>query len=92
MLLLRMVKHDYSAYANLQRWADACYARPSLAAAHVSGLIALLLERHPQASAETVRDTIIATAHDLGPDGFDVQFGAGRADAHASLKLLATGQ
>ena len=33
MLLLRMVKYDYSAHANLQRWADACYARPSLAAA-----------------------------------------------------------
>ena len=33
MLLLRMVNHDYSAHANLQRWAHACYARPSLAAA-----------------------------------------------------------
>ena len=33
MLLLQMVKHDYSAHANVQRWADACYARPSLAAA-----------------------------------------------------------
>ncbi|MDP6374282.1 MAG: glutathione S-transferase family protein [Pseudomonadales bacterium] len=33
MLLLQMVKHDYSSHANVQRWAEACYARPSLAAA-----------------------------------------------------------
>jgi len=37
MLLLNMVNHDYSAYKNLQRWADACYARPSLAAAQARG-------------------------------------------------------
>ena len=33
MALLVMAKHDYSAHANVQRWADACYARPSYAAA-----------------------------------------------------------
>ncbi|MFT4582666.1 MAG: glutathione S-transferase [Gammaproteobacteria bacterium] len=33
MLLLKMVKFDYSNFANVQRWADACYARPSLARA-----------------------------------------------------------
>jgi glutathione S-transferase len=33
MLLLKMVKFDYSNYSNVQRWADACYARPSLARA-----------------------------------------------------------
>ena len=64
----------------------------SLAAAHISGLIALLLERHPEASADAVRDTLIATAHDLGPEGFDIQFGAGRADALASLERLAASQ
>jgi len=62
----------------------------SLAAAQISGLIALLLERHPQASAQAVRDAIVSSAHDLGPKGYDVQFGAGRADAHASLISLAT--
>ena len=45
------------------------------------GLIALLLERHPQASAQAVLDAVISSAHDLGPKGFDVKFGAGRADA-----------
>jgi glutathione S-transferase len=33
MLLLRMVQHDLSAFANVQRWAEACYARPALARA-----------------------------------------------------------
>lgn len=33
MLLLGMVRFDYSAHTNVQRWADACYARPALARA-----------------------------------------------------------
>jgi len=33
MLLLPMVEFDYSAHTNVKRWADACYARPSLARA-----------------------------------------------------------
>ena len=33
MLLLSMLEHDYSHHPNVQRWADACYARPALARA-----------------------------------------------------------
>jgi glutathione S-transferase len=33
MLLLRMVNQDVSSHANVQRWLNACYERPSLAAA-----------------------------------------------------------
>jgi len=64
----------------------------SLAAAHISGLIALLLERHPDATSEAIVDAIKKSAHDLGPKGYDTQFGSGRADALASLKLLAVSQ
>ena len=32
-LLGGLAGHDYAAHANVKRWADACYARPSLAAA-----------------------------------------------------------
>ena len=32
-LLGGMGQHDYSAHANVKRWTDACYARPSYAAA-----------------------------------------------------------
>lgn len=64
----------------------------SMAAAHVSGMIALLLEKNPQATPAEVLDAIQATAHDLGPKGYDTQFGAGRADAHASLMSLPAGE
>ena len=37
MLLLSMVKFDCSAYANVTRWAEACYARPSLERAKAIG-------------------------------------------------------
>ena len=30
MLILKIVKFDYTAYPNVQFWLDACYARPSL--------------------------------------------------------------
>ncbi len=63
----------------------------SLAAAHISGLIALLLERNPEATSETIVDAIKTSARDLGPKGFDTQFGAGLADAYASLLSLASG-
>ena len=33
MLLLGMVEYDYTTFSNVKRWADTCYARPSLAAA-----------------------------------------------------------
>ena len=33
MLLLNMVDYNYSAHTHFKRWADSCYARPSLAAA-----------------------------------------------------------
>lgn len=33
MLLMQLIQLDYSPFKNVQRWADACYARPSLAAA-----------------------------------------------------------
>ena len=37
MMLLSMVKFDSSAYANVTRWAEACYARPSLERAKAVG-------------------------------------------------------
>lgn len=33
MYLMKLVSFDYSAHTNVQRWADACYARPALARA-----------------------------------------------------------
>ena len=33
MHLMNLVDIDYAEHANVQRWADACYARPALARA-----------------------------------------------------------
>jgi subtilisin family serine protease len=57
----------------------------SFAAAHVSGVAALLLERRPELPPEGVRRILQATARDLGPRGRDDQFGFGLADAFTAI-------
>jgi subtilisin family serine protease len=60
----------------------------SFAAAHVSGIAALLFARDPRLSADAVRTALVANARDLGPRGRDDQFGAGLADAYKSLMSI----
>jgi subtilisin family serine protease len=60
----------------------------SFAAAHVSGLAALLIERNPAMSAAELLRALTATARDLGPSGWDAMFGAGSADALAAISLI----
>ncbi len=63
----------------------------SIAAAQVSGIAGLLLERKPDLGPDGVRNIVMATATDLGPKGRDDQFGAGLADAYrAVLSVAAT--
>jgi subtilisin family serine protease len=57
----------------------------SVAAAHVSGLVALMLEQKADLDLNTVRAILSETALDLGPKGRDPIFGAGRIDAAAAL-------
>jgi hypothetical protein len=70
------------------RHAHQLYSGTSFAAAYVSGIIALMLERNPHLSAETARLALMAAASDLGAPGRDDEFGAGRANAYGSLRLL----
>jgi subtilisin family serine protease len=60
----------------------------SFAAAEVSGIVALLLERKPDLGHDGVRRVLSATARDLGPKGFDPEFGAGLVDAYAAVRSL----
>jgi len=53
----------------------------SFAAAQVSGIAALLLERNPKLDAGSIRRILMTTARDLGAPGHDEQFGSGLADA-----------
>jgi subtilisin family serine protease len=60
----------------------------SIAAAHVSGISALLLERKPSLRPRDIRATIVATAKRLGSSGQDLDFGAGLANAYRAVMSL----
>src|SRR5262249_42171464 len=60
----------------------------SVAAAHVSGVAALLLDRDPNLDTAAVRDLLESTAKDLGSKGRDDQFGWGLVDPYRALKSL----
>ena len=57
----------------------------SFAAAHVSGIVALILQRAPELKPDAVRRILEATAKDLGPRGKDKEYGAGLADAYQAI-------
>ncbi len=58
----------------------------SVAAAEVSGVAALLIERNPSLTPEDVRRILMRTAKDLGPRGRDRDFGAGLVDAFQAVR------
>jgi hypothetical protein len=60
----------------------------SFAAAFVSGVAALVLERKPQAGPDAVKKALLSTARDLGPKGRDDQFGAGLMDAYQAVSTV----
>ncbi len=60
----------------------------SVAAAHVSGVAALLIEHQPTVSAQTIFEVLTASAKPLDPNGRDDQFGWGLIDPAAALAEL----
>lgn len=62
----------------------------SLAAAHVSGIAALLLAADPSVDRTRLETILQDSAADLGAPGRDSVFGAGVPDASAALRALAT--
>ena len=62
----------------------------SYAAAEVSGIAALLIERKSELKPEQIRGILTGTAKDLGPKGRDPEFGAGLADAYAAVNATET--
>jgi subtilisin family serine protease len=66
------------------------YARAdgtSMAAPHVAGLCALVLQQHPAFSAEQVRQALRASATDTDVLGYDVHTGYGRIHAAQALTV-----
>jgi subtilisin family serine protease len=60
----------------------------SVAAAHVSGVVALLLERDPSLDPAAVHEILTLSAKDLGPKGRDDTFGWGLVDPSRALQEL----
>ena len=57
----------------------------SMAAAHTSGLAALLWSVRPWMSADQVAQIMISSADDVYTWGWDERTGAGRINAHTAL-------
>ena len=60
----------------------------SVAAAHVSGIAALLIELRPTLTPTTIRTLLLSTARDLGAPGRDDLYGAGLADAYRAAAAI----
>jgi subtilisin family serine protease len=59
----------------------------SVAAAEVSGIVALLLERNPKLTPADIRRILQASAERLGPGARDDNFGSGLIDPLKALQL-----
>jgi subtilisin family serine protease len=78
-------------------WAYWFWQGTSMAAPHVTGLIALLLsgwsasgiENSGASRIENIRDILHSTAEDLGAPGYDTVYGYGLIDAAAALSAVA---
>ena len=57
----------------------------SFAAAHVSGVVALILSRYPELTATQTMQLLAQSTTDLGTPGFDRSFGHGLINAYAAL-------
>jgi subtilisin family serine protease len=57
----------------------------SMATPHVAGAAALLLQANPNLDHFGVKEALMATAVDLGEEGMDNTFGAGRVDAYEAV-------
>jgi bacillopeptidase F len=63
----------------------------SMAAPHVAGTVALMLEADPSLDHATIRSNLLETAVDLGAAGYDFEYGYGRLDAFAATGVVVTG-
>jgi subtilisin family serine protease len=56
----------------------------SMAAPHVAGVIALMKSGNPSLTYDVALSSLISSAYDLGPAGFDHGYGYGLVDAYAA--------
>lgn len=62
----------------------------SMASPHVAATIALMIQAHPGLTYDQARQSLLDTAVDLGPAGYDYDYGYGRLDAFEAVHAAAT--
>ncbi len=67
-----------------------CGGGTSIAAAHVSGAMALLLSAFPRMPTARLQDALLLTARDVGSPGPDNRYGYGLLDIWAAYEFLAS--
>lgn len=73
----------------LSTWKGGGYAYASgtsMAAPHVTGVVALRLAAHPNEGPDAVKTALQSTARDLGDPGWDQHYGAGLVDADGAVE------
>ena len=60
----------------------------SMATPHVAGVVALMLSKNPGLTNKQCLDILMKSAQDLGPSGFDYQYGAGLVRADRAIDLV----
>jgi serine protease len=75
---------------NTISWGYSFMEGTSMAAAHISGVAALLIANGNATSPAEVREALESTAEDKGTAGWDIRYGWGIVDAFAALQWTAS--
>jgi subtilisin family serine protease len=64
----------------------------SVATAHVSGIVALMLARNPMLDPDTVRELLVRSVRRVADGGPPDDYGAGHADAYEAVVAVGPGE